>query len=122
MDITRNLVAATLTAQVEAHGPQALIETLNRVLIRNGEASAQNWWPDPVRRQQIDRIKQRMVDAFTDRSGAAPTGATAIALVELLAELLADAAGPEGYAAAVVNLVPALSREVLLAMKPDGAV
>lgn len=98
------------------HGPDAMLDALADALCPAEPPRATDWWPEPVDRDEVDRLKAG-ISALTEQERIEGAGAMAVALVEVLAEIVADTAGPRWYAPALLNLIPAIMQEVLLAMQ-----
>ena len=115
MEADRDLVLDTwLGALINDKGPHVTLASLKRALVHNGgPLRATDWWPQLVDRAEVDRLKARL-QTVTDEEQI--PGAFAVALVETLAEIIADTATTSGYAAAVLNLIPALEHEVVTAL------
>jgi len=100
------------------HGPDAMLDAVAPAVCPGELPRAAHWWPQPTDRAEVERLKAR-VKLLTHEEQIEGAGAMAVALVEVLAEIIADTATHQ-YAAAVLNLIPALKQEVLLAMQTTG--
>jgi hypothetical protein len=120
MGADRDLVLDTwLGALIDDKGPHVTLASLKRALDHgSGPLRAMDWWPEPVNRAEVDRLKARL-QTVTREEQIPGAGAFAVALVETLAEIIADTATTSGYASAVLNLIPALDHEVVTAL-PTG--
>ncbi len=106
----------TLAQFLAEHGPDAMLDALADALRPAEPPRATDWWPEPVDRDEVDRLRAG-ISALTEQERIEGAGAMAVALVEVLAEIVADTAGPRWYAPALLNLIPAMKQEVLVAMQ-----
>ena len=110
-----------LASALRSHGPQVILDAVHAAAAPAdpGAASAVAWWPQPVDRSAVGRVRDGITRLVKDLQLSEP-GPVAVALVETLAEILADCAGAQGLHAALLNLIPTLQVEAERRLEPEG--
>ena len=117
-------IVSLLQSTLEERGPRAVLDALTLASVRSGDRrklSAREWWPQPVSAAEVETIKKAIVQSAHDHQIADP-GAVPVALVETLAQIIADCAKAEGLHAAILNLIPSLVAEAERQLMPQGEV